>query len=649
MLVDIMKRLIIIIAIIAVYNSIRGQGVQIVNDWYYLDGQKFFVKGIGYETHTRPGQVPWVYSFDADVINFDLQRIKSAGYNTIRTWGAISEEELQLIESSGLKILFGIWIDPEGDFGDLSFQIASVNQVDKVLSYSKDFGCIIGYIIMNEPQVQHIYDAGASGLSDLWNLIKNRIHELHPGIPVSFSNTMIGDYIDMAQFDFAAYNAYIYNPVTITASHGYAGYLSFLKKNRAPDMPMIITEFGLSVSPGISNPDYGYGGNTLEQQITGDLLMYRELIDAGTQGGFVFQYHDGWWKGGDEFVHDPVAEEYFGLVEFSGLSDKYGAQRPVWNAFSEYNRAIITSPRNGEIYNKKIPVEIFLTDDVDSYNVTFHDSVLWSDSFTKTWYTDTINYTSASELMDLDLNFHFFDSNGDTLKSEQIIVLYSKNELQLPELKLEVIPSILTPGGQNYLKMTITNNPIFKIRNNEIYYVSHPHIGFIEGDSKSKTMVFSNNIWSYLDDFYIPVNSKVATFGAGFTIEYGKFSKVISAEKILMHGDWADPIAAPELVTGIQTESDKSNLVNARFELYQNYPNPFNPRTIISWQLAVGRYVQLSIFNILGEEVTTLISKEMNPGSYSIQFDGSDLVSGVYYYQLVTGQNRQVKKMILLR
>ncbi|MDP3580612.1 MAG: hypothetical protein Q8S39_01680, partial [Ignavibacteria bacterium] len=138
-----------------------AQNVQITNGWYYIDGQKFFVKGIGYETHTRPGQVPWIYKFDADLIRFDLDRIKNAGFNTIRTWGAITEEELKLVEESGLKILFGIWIDPAGDFGSQSFRTSALNQVNAVLNYSNKFKCIIGYLIMNEPQVAHIYNAGA--------------------------------------------------------------------------------------------------------------------------------------------------------------------------------------------------------------------------------------------------------------------------------------------------------------------------------------------------------------------------------------------------------------------------------------------------------------------------------------------------------
>ncbi len=85
------------------------------------------------------------------------------------------------------------------------------------------------------------------------------------------------------------------------------------------------------------------------------------------------------------------------------------------------------------------------------------------------------------------------------------------------------------------------------------------------------------------------------------------------------------------------------------FELFQNYPNPFNSSTVISWQLAVGCHVELSVYNLVGEKVATLVSKTLYPGEYAYKFDGKYLASGLYTYQLVAGEYREIKKMILLR
>jgi len=85
------------------------------------------------------------------------------------------------------------------------------------------------------------------------------------------------------------------------------------------------------------------------------------------------------------------------------------------------------------------------------------------------------------------------------------------------------------------------------------------------------------------------------------------------------------------------------------YSLLQNYPNPFNPSTTIEFTLPKSEFVELKVYNILGKEVSTVISKKLNPGNHNYPFDGTNLASGIYYYQLVAGDFREVKKMVLLR
>ncbi len=85
------------------------------------------------------------------------------------------------------------------------------------------------------------------------------------------------------------------------------------------------------------------------------------------------------------------------------------------------------------------------------------------------------------------------------------------------------------------------------------------------------------------------------------------------------------------------------------FRLFQNYPNPFNPSTHIDFMLMERTNVSLKVFNTLGQEVKTIVNEEMIPGYYSRIFDGKELPSGVYFYELVTDKTRITKKMLLLR
>jgi len=87
----------------------------------------------------------------------------------------------------------------------------------------------------------------------------------------------------------------------------------------------------------------------------------------------------------------------------------------------------------------------------------------------------------------------------------------------------------------------------------------------------------------------------------------------------------------------------------SHFKLWQNYPNPFNPVTKIQFSLAKSKNVKIEIFNLIGQKIKTLINKAMPAGSHTVTFNGQNIVSGVYFYKIETGEFREMKKMILLK
>ena len=99
-------------------------------------------------------------------------------------------------------------------------------------------------------------------------------------------------------------------------------------------------------------------------------------------------------------------------------------------------------------------------------------------------------------------------------------------------------------------------------------------------------------------------------------------------------------------LTDVKTSEVKTP---SNFNLAQNFPNPFNPSTKIEFSLPVKQEVSLKVFNLLGQEIATLLNKEMNEGTYNLNFDASSLSSGVYLYQLRAGNFVQTKKMTLLK
>ena len=99
----------------------------------------------------------------------------------------------------------------------------------------------------------------------------------------------------------------------------------------------------------------------------------------------------------------------------------------------------------------------------------------------------------------------------------------------------------------------------------------------------------------------------------------------------------------------IEKEIEVDFLSLPKFELAQNYPNPFNPSTKISFTIPEQQNVTLKIFNSLGEEISTLISEVKPAGAYTVNFDASNLPSGLYIAQLQTGSSVQSIKMSLVK
>jgi hypothetical protein len=86
-----------------------------------------------------------------------------------------------------------------------------------------------------------------------------------------------------------------------------------------------------------------------------------------------------------------------------------------------------------------------------------------------------------------------------------------------------------------------------------------------------------------------------------------------------------------------------------QYELSQNYPNPFNPSTTIKFELPKASHVSLTVYDILGREVTVLVNEKRDAGVHEVKFDGSNLASGVYFYRLKAGDIVQSKRLLLLK
>ena len=114
---------------------------------------------------------------------------------------------------------------------------------------------------------------------------------------------------------------------------------------------------------------------------------------------------------------------------------------------------------------------------------------------------------------------------------------------------------------------------------------------------------------------------------------------------ITANGFIIEPGGPVGLVSAVEPEES----VPVSFKLEQNYPNPFNPVTIINYQLPINYFVSIKVYDVLGNEVATLVNEKKPAGTYDVEFNATRLTSGVYFYQLRAGSLLQTKKMILIK
>ncbi|TLX71056.1 T9SS type A sorting domain-containing protein [Labilibacter sediminis] len=587
-----------------------SQTIELKNNFFYIDGQKFFVKGIGYELGALPGEVPWEKTYNPDQIHFDIQRILSGGYNTIRTWAPFTRQELEVLSQYDIKIIMGIWIDPHGDFADEAFVNNARSIVENVLSYSKNYNNIIAYLIMNEPLPETVAGAGYNATVSLWQELIDIIHIQHPGHPVSISNTSNGTYIDSDIFDFSAYNAYIYNPVTVNYLHQYQDFVYYLGQLNKSGGPLIITEYGLSVSPS-GEGNWGYGGNSDQQQEEGDIYMYKALVNGGAAGSCIFNYSDGWWKAGNEYVHDDAAEEWFGLVEYADLSDNEGVVRQAWNAIHDFQSAIITEPKSSGIYNPVVPLEIFASDTIKRTEVVLDDEVIYQIDFESDYYLGEL-IIDTQEILDVHLVFNCYNEDHNLIKQESKSILIAPSGVSMPTIDVGIVNDDPWQDGYVEVDYQLEKSTEFQI-GSSMDYIFYPHVGFNYGDSYQK-VVTSGNSMSFGATHYFNNSVDVITVGAAVDISYQSFEKRIVNQQTISRIN--------NIPSSIGTEKYSVNDVMI-------YPNPASDNVYIS--NAGKNSMNYKLFDGMGKLVM------MGKGAVSgTRISLTGLPAGIYFLQVTS-------------
>ncbi|MEL6634400.1 MAG: hypothetical protein AAFQ83_23245 [Bacteroidota bacterium] len=343
----------------------------ITNDHYILhNGVELQIKGVIY-TPNYPGNYPWTIERNSNLptaynksILQDIRDIKKMGVNTVRLWSPPPYTYQAIKEEGGLFFLQTIWIDTQApDFQDAAFKAQTKSYIREIVDriyavYTDQKPPLIGYLIGNElkrssiiatnnahpditsysgPYIQATdINASQAFLAEMADYTKQYEYATYRNLSlVSYANEIsTPDIIDVPFLDFRCHNAYSWLrpdlsylshiPLTTRGSRSGTLYQGWIEDQKAkyPDIPLLISEMGLSVAPDRSRtgpPNYGYGGNTETEQADAILQNIADIQTANLPlaGVIIHEYLDSWWKFGQVGGQErDQTEEWFGLVKF---------------------------------------------------------------------------------------------------------------------------------------------------------------------------------------------------------------------------------------------------------------------------------------------------------------------------------------------
>ena len=164
--------------------------------------------------------------------------------------------------------------------------------------------------------------------------------------------------------------------------------------------------------------------------------------------------------------------------------------------------------------------------------------------------------------------------------------------------------------------------------------------------SNADSYDFQISLDSSFTNIYIDTSLIDTTIQISGLIDENRYYWRVSSENSAGESSYSDIWSFDFVLTGVD---QTGNSIPKVFSLKQNYPNPFNPATTISFSIPQKSFVTIKIYDVLGNEITTLVNAEKQSGNYNIKFDGSRLASGIYFYRMQAGKFISTKKLILLK
>ncbi|HEX2925202.1 MAG TPA: T9SS type A sorting domain-containing protein, partial [Ruminiclostridium sp.] len=355
-----------------------------------------------------------------------------------------------------------------------------------------------------------------------------------------------------------------------------------------------------------------------------------------------------------------ISEESLGLKDYGIYEINFDSHNNMWLTLYGSKKAALGRYDGNSL-------QIFIKDSSTS-NPSFHKVVIDKN--------DEIWASSVSGLVKFNGNWITFNKSNSGLPADDIwaIAVDSKNNKWIATGS----GGLAKYDGSNW---TVFNTSNSQIGSNELYNVAVDNNDDIwvgsskgliqlhnpEGSPEWKLMKpYQKDLFNYFRDMRFGKNNELYIADYGITkligntyTRYDIFNSGIPNNNIQAltidrnNNKWIGTEGGITIFNENGITTDVNDLARKtgpdNYILMQNYPNPFNPATTISYSIPKGSFIELKVFDMLGREASTLVSKEQGAGEYKVQFDASSLPSGMYIYSIQAGEFRASKKLLLIK
>jgi hypothetical protein len=355
------------------------------------------------------------------------------------------------------------------------------------------------------------------------------------------------------------------------------------------------------------------------------------------------------------YIADSSADEINPVVAIADMGWSNGE-----NQFVSYEKGNSVYIRNMTIHNS-VEFELFHGNDTTKYS-----------QVSQKFITYNANYLCIAARKVVNGKSSIVYRNYGTKGWEDEIVLVSSDNCRNPRILVNNMRSGITYiddiyGISNIILIENFSQPIDTLKLFGYPRYNYDNISTLQPVvlTKRKVMVINNPLTytaSVNDSLFIRINQNESGLSQTDTLIYtkvknsnlylGSFDVTRDFENI--YTIWEDSISGNIQLFGRKFlyplfGDVKDKNFHIIFTLSQNYPNPFNPSTTINYSLPKAGNVKLTIYNVIGSRVSTIVDEYKPAGNYSVQFNGSNLASGIYLYRLEAGNYSEAKKLILMK